>query len=141
MKIKTKLIKDAIKDQMKEMLDNGRRLDKPMAPSKYNAYFGLYSSAIHEVTPPRFCIIPDFLEEDVVKVDFVTTTDDWSDDIIDERDIMVEFNRFDGNGLISPQMAEQWSKDIGLYHPDDEEDKGYIACQFCIRQSFLMVNG
>ena len=129
-------IKDAIKEQMKEMLDNGRRLDKPMAPSKYNAYFGLYSSAIHEVSPPRFCIIPDFLEEDVVKVDFVTTTDDWSDDIIDERDIMVEFNRFDGNGLISPQMAEQWSKDIGLYHPEDEEDKGYIACQFCIRQSF-----
>lgn len=129
-------IKDEIKEQMKEILDNGRRLDKPIAPSKYNAYFGLYSSAIHEVTAPRFCIIPDFIEEDTVKVDFVTTTDEWSDDIVDERDITVEFNRFDGNGLITPQMAEQWSRDIGLYHPENEEDQGYIACQFCIRQSF-----
>ena len=73
-------IKDELKPKMKEILDNGRRLDKPMAPSKYNAYFGLYSSAIKEVTPPRFCIIPDFLEMDKVLVDYVTVTDDFSDD-------------------------------------------------------------
>lgn len=129
-------IKDELKPKMKEILDNGRKLDKPMAPSKYNAYFGLYSSAIKEVTPPRFCIIPDFCETDKVLVDYVTVTDDFSDDIVEERTIDVEFNRFDGNGLITPEYAEIWSKDIGIYHPEDKEDPGYIACQFCIRQSF-----
>lgn len=129
-------IKDELKSQMKEILDNGRDLTKPMAPSKYNAYFGLYSSAIKEVTPPRFCIIPDFCENDKVLVDYITVTDDFSDDLVDEREIDVEFNRFDGNGLITPEYAEQWSKDIGIYHPENKEDQGYIACQFCIRQSF-----
>lgn len=135
-------IKDELKKAVKEILDNGRRMDKPFAPSKYNAYFGLYSSAIKEVTPPRFCIIPDFLEMDKVLVDYVTVTDDFSDDIVDEREIDVEFNRFDGGGLITPEFAEQWSKDIGIYHPEIPEDPGYIACQFCLRQSFAkgMVN-
>lgn len=129
-------VKDTLKEEMKEILDNGRKLDKSIAPSKYNAYFGLYSSAIKEVTPPRFCIIPDFCETDNVIVDYIITTDDYSDDIIEEREIPVEFNRFDGGGLITPQMAEKWSQDIGIYFPEDEDDKGYIACQFCIRQSF-----
>lgn len=131
-------IKDELKQQMQDILNNGRKMDKPIAPSKFNAYFGLYSSATKQVTYPRFCIIPDYCEMDRVKVDFVTTTDDFSDDILDERIIDVEFNRFDGNGLISPQMAEQWSIDIGIYNPnaENEDDKGYIACQFCIRQSF-----
>ena len=135
-------IKDELKQSMKEILDNGRKMDKPLAPSKYNAYFGLYSSAIKEVTPPRFCIIPDFIETDKVLVDYVTTTDDFSDDIVDEREIDVEFNRFDGGGIITPEMAEQWSKDIGIYTPENIEDPGYIACQFCIRESFAkgMVN-
>ena len=137
-------IKDELKNQMKEILDNGRKKDKSIAPSKYNAYFGLYSSAIKEVTTPRFCIIPDFWETDKVIVDYIITTDDYSDDIVEEREIEVEFNRFDGGGLITPQMAEQWSKDIGIYFPDEEneEDRGYIACQFCLRQSFAkgMVN-
>lgn len=131
-------IKDSLKERMKEILDNGRKMDKAIAPSKYNAYFGLYSSAIKEVTSPRFCIIPDFCEMDKVLVDYIITTDDYSDDIVEEREIEVEFNRFDGGGLITPQMAEQWSKDIGIYFPEEEkeEDRGYIACQFCIRQSF-----
>ena len=39
---------------MKEILDNGRKIDKAIVPSKYNAYFGLYSSAIKEVTGINF---------------------------------------------------------------------------------------
>ena len=118
---------------MKEILDNGRDLNKPLAPSKYNAYFGLYSSAIKEVTKPRFCVIPDYLDNQKVNVDYVIETDNDSDDIIEPRLIDVEFNRFDGSGLISPQMAEQWGKDL---HED------YVPCQFCIRYAFTkgMVN-
>lgn len=135
-------IQDKIKQEMLNRLNNGAFIfdeqgysNFDFAPSKYNAYFGLYTSAIKEVSEPRFCIIPDFCEMQKVKVDYVITTDDKLDDIVEEREIDVEFNRFDGNGLISPEMAEQWSLDIGIYTPT-EVDQGYIACQFCMRYSF-----
>lgn len=122
-----------IKDEVKRRLDCGRDLDKPLAPSKYNAYFGLYSSAIKEVTKPRFCIIPDYEENQYVDVDYVVEQAKDEDDIIEPRTIEIEFNRFDGSGLISPQMAEQWAKDI---------NEDYVPCQFCIRSAFTkgMVN-
>lgn len=120
-------VEESIRDELKRRLDNGRNLSKQLAPSKYNAYFGLYSSATKQVTKPRFCIIPDCLKHRDVDVDFVIETDGNQDDIIEPRTIDVEFNLFDGSGLISPQMAEIWAKDI-------EED--YIPCQFCIRCAF-----
>ena len=126
-------VDETIKDELKRRLDNGRNLNKALAPSKYNAYFGLYSSAIKEVTKPRFCIIKDYTETQTVDVDFVIEKARDEDDIIEPRTMDIEFNRFDGSGLISPQMAEQWGKDLG-------ED--YTPCQFCIRYAFTkgMVN-
>ena len=126
-------VEDSIREELRRRLDNGRDLNKPLAPSKYNAYFGLYSSATKEVSKPRFCIIPDYTEVQKLDVDFVIETGLDEDDIIEPRTIDAEFNRFDGSGLISPQMAEQWAKDLG-------ED--YVPCQFCIRCAFTkgMVN-
>lgn len=124
---------DDIREELRRRLDNGRNLQKPLAPSKYNAYFGLYSSSTKEVTKPRFCIVPDFCETQPVDVDFVIETDADSDDIVEPRTMDIEFNRFDGSGIISPQMAEQWGKDLG-------ED--FTPCQFCLRSAFTkgMVN-
>ena len=118
---------DSIRIQLRDRLDNGRDMFHPLAPSKYNAYFGLYSSATKQVTKPRFCIIPDYSEVRPVDVDFVIEQPVDEDDIIEPRTIDVEFNMVDGSGLISPQMAEQWGKDLG-------ED--YTPCQFCIRCAF-----
>lgn len=119
---------ETILPELKRRLDNGRNMDDyKIAPSKYNAYFGLYSSAIKEVTKPRFCIIPDYSEVRPVDVDFVIEQPEDQDDIVEERTVDVEFNMVDGSGLISPQMAEQWGKDLG-------ED--YTPCQFCIRCAF-----
>lgn len=126
-------VDEKIKPELKRRLDNGRDLQHPLAPSKYNAYFGLYSSATKQVTKPRFCIIPDYEETQKVDVEFVIEQPVDFDDIIEPRTIDMEFNRFDGSGLISPQMAVQWGKDLG-------ED--YTPCQFCIRCAFTkgMVN-
>ena len=120
-------VEDNIREELRRRLDNGRDLNKPLAPSKYNAYFGLYSSATKEVSKPRFCIIPDYTEVRKVDVDYVIEQPVDQDDIIEPRTIDVEFNMVDGSGLISPQMAEQWGKDLG-------ED--YTPCQFCIRFAF-----
>ena len=126
-------VDEKIKDELKRRLDNGRDLQHPLAPSKYNAYFGLYSSAIKEVTKPRFCIVKDYTEVKSVDVDYVIEKGRDEDDIIEPRTMDIEFNRFDGSGLISPQMAEIWGRDLG-------ED--YTPCQFCIRYAFTkgMVN-
>lgn len=62
---------DSIRIQLRNRLDNGRDMFHPLAPSKYNAYFGLYSSATKQVTKPRFCIIHDYSEVRPVDVDFV----------------------------------------------------------------------
>ena len=122
-----------IKDELKRRLDNGRDLNHPLAPSKYNAYFGLYSSATKEVTKPRFCIVPDYIDTQKVDVDYINETDKNSDDIIEQKIIGIEFNRFDGSGLISPQMAEEWGKNL---------NEDYTPCQFCLRSAFTkgMVN-
>lgn len=120
-------VEDSIREELKIRLDNGRNLNKPLAPSKYNAYFGLYSSATKEVTKPRFCVIPDCIRHRNVDVDYVIETEGNQDDIIEPRTIDVEFNLFDGSGLISPEMAQIWAEDLG-------ED--YTPCQFCIRCAF-----
>lgn len=126
-------IDEEIKDELKRRLDCGRDLTKPLAPSKYNAYFGLYSSAIKEVRKPRFCIVPDYEVEMEHEVDFVIEKDKDSDDIIERRTVTSKENRFDGSGLISPQMAKLWGEDLG-------ED--YTPCNFCLRYTFTkgMVN-
>jgi len=126
-------VTEDIKTELKRRLDNGRDLNHKLAPSKYNAYFGLYSSAIKQVSKPRFCVVPDYCENQTVDVDYVIETDKDHDDIIEPRTMDIEFNRFDGSGIISPQFAEQWGKDLG-------ED--YTPCQFCLRSAFTkgMVN-
>jgi hypothetical protein len=126
-------VSEDIKEELKRRLDNGRDLNHALAPSKYNAYFGLYSSAIKEVTKPRFCIVPDCEVERDTDVDFVIEKEKDKDDIIEPRTMTVKFNLFDGSGLISPQMARQWGRDL-------KED--YTPCNFCLRCAFTkgMVN-
>lgn len=126
-------IDERIKAECKRRLDNGRNLAMPLAPSKYNAYFGLYSSAIKEVTQPRFCIVRDYAEKMRLGVDYVIETLADEDDDIEERDMDIDFNRFDGSGMIDPTFAQRWSEDLKI---------DYIPSQFCIRWSFTkgMVN-
>jgi len=115
-------------ESVNELLDNGRDKNKKFSPSKFNAYKGAYGSATKVVTAPRFCVVPDYFSELTFKVNWVTETEGANDDLIETREITREYNRFDGQGLISPEMAMQWSKDLNL---------DYIPSQFCIRQSYV----
>lgn len=111
-----------------EILDNGRDKNKKFSPSKFNAYKGLYGSATKIVTTPRFCVVPDYYSDVTFKVNWVTETDGEQDDIIEEKTVTKSFNRWDGQGLISPEMAKIWADDLGL---------NYTPAEFCVRQSFL----
>lgn len=119
---------EEIADELERRLNNGRDMNKPLAPSKFNAYFGLAGSSTYEVSEPRFIVVKDY--ENTVKfmANFVTETDWDKDDLVDQREVETSMNRTDGMGLISPELAERWAGELGL---------DYVPAQWIIRQSFL----
>lgn len=115
-------------DELEDRLNNGRDMNYKIAPSKFNAYFGLYTTAVKVVSEPSFCVIPDYENHLDVDVNYVIETDYDIDDIIEDRTVNLSFNRTDGMGLINPSRAEKWAEELGL---------DYIPSQFCVRQSFI----
>lgn len=115
-------------DEVKKRLNNNRDLTKKLSPSKYNAYFGLYSSATKVVSEPKFIVVKDFINKTTFNTNFVTETDWDLDDEITQIETEQEMNRTDGMGLISPKQAKIWAEELEL---------DYIPSQFCVRQSFI----
>ena len=116
-------------DELKLRLNNGRDTTKKIAPSKFNAYFGLSGSASKVVSEPKFIVVKDFINHTHFDANYVTETDWKKDDIVIVKDTgEMEMNRTDGMGLISPRQAEKWAKELGL---------DYIPSQFGLRQSFI----
>lgn len=113
----------------KEKLNNGRDLNKKLSPSKFNAYFGLYSSATKEVSEPKFIVVKDYENTTSFLANYVIENGWGVDDTIIQKEIKdTPMNRTDGMGLISYRQAAKWAKELGL---------DYVPSQFCIRQSYL----
>ncbi|MEM5009263.1 hypothetical protein WKH57_00950 [Niallia taxi] len=121
-------IEEETADKLEQIIDNGRDPNKKLVPSKLNAYRGLAGSSTLTVSAPKFCLVPDYESPTEVKVNFVTETDKHEDDIIEVKTITEMFNRFDGQGIISVELAEKWAAELGL---------DYIPAQWCLRNSFL----
>jgi len=66
--------------------------------------------------------------ETIEKVDFVTYQGEGLDDIVEEREMSIKANAFDGQGIISPRLAEQWSKELEL---------DYVFSSAVIRAPFI----
>ena len=99
--------------------------------AKFSAYFSLATSSVMWVTKPRVCVIDDFFTVlPKQKIDWIINTEDGKKSI-EEREIDVELNSADGQGLISPTMTQQWSEDIGL---------DYVASSFVVRSIFVKGN-
>lgn len=119
---------DDIIEEVIRRLDNDRDKSIPLAASKYNAYFGLSSSATQVVSEPKFIVIKDFENTDTFDVHFVTEVVGNTDDLVENKTVTQTFNRTDGMGLISPRQAKKWADELGL---------DYIPSQFGLRQSFI----
>lgn len=119
---------DDIIDEVIHRLDNDRNKNIPLAASKYNAYFGLSSSATQVVSEPKFIVVKDFENTDTFDVHFVTEVTGNTDDLVEDKTVTQTFNRTDGMGLISPRQAKKWADELGL---------DYIPSQFGLRQSFI----
>lgn len=116
---------DDIYDRLDEILRCGCKQIK-LVPAKWNAYYSLMSSAAFQVSFPRVCVVPDYEIEMVKTIDW-TVPNEHEDEIV-RVDKALKFNIWDGMGLISPQMAEKWSEEIGY---------DGIAESFIIRAPFI----
>lgn len=119
---------ESVIEQLNKVMDNGRNKKKGIVPSKLNAYKGLAGSSTQVVTTPKYCIVPDYESETTYKAHKVTETDWQQDDILNVEDVTEQFNRFDGQGLVSIRQAEKWAEELGL---------DYIPAQWCIRQNYM----
>jgi len=121
-------IDEKYKHVINDIFDNGRNKEKELVPAKFSAYFSLYSSSSLPVSTPRFAVVSDMTITAVKHIDWAEWVGENIDPIITEQDRELEFNAFDGCGMVSPEMASQWSYDLGL---------DYIGSTFGVRSSFL----
>lgn len=92
--------------------------------AKLSAYYALSMSSVIWVDTPRVCVIKDF--ENIIKnqeVNFIDTNNNIKKE---KRDFKI--NCADGQGLITPNMASIWSKNMKL---------DYTACSFIVRTCWI----
>lgn len=122
------MVDTEISDELYKRLNNGRH-EKALNPSKFNAYLGLSSSATLPVSTPRVCVVKDCLIKRKTLVNYVTEIDrELEDDIIEEKEVDIEYNYFDGMGLITPEQSEKWAKELEL---------DWIPSEWCIRNAWI----
>ncbi len=115
--------------EVNKRLNNGRNLNKPLSPSKFNAYFGLAGSATQIVSEPRFIVVRDYENTTSFMANHVIENGWKTDDTIIQKEIKdTVMNRTDGMGLISYRQAKKWAGELDL---------DYVPSQFCIRQNFM----
>ena len=107
---------------IKSILNARRNTAVEIVPAKFSAYFGLYSSAATPVLFPRVCVIPDMEIERVTQVEFC------DDEQVVAKDEKVKYNLFDGQGVISPRMAQVWASNMEL---------DYLPAWFIFRAPFF----
>jgi len=117
-----------IYDEVDVLFNNDRNRDVEIVPAKFLAYYSLYSSSTIPVSFPRIAVVPDMTITATKKVDFSTYQGVGLDPLIEEREMEMEFNAFDGQGLCSPQFAKQMGMDLEM---------DYVPSVIGVRAPFL----
>ena len=102
-------LREDLYEPVMKILECGRNTELELNPSKYSAYFGLYNSASHPVSFPKFIVIPDAEYPKTVRVDWIDDNNE-----ISEVDKEITFNYFDGQGIASPRLAKAWANELKL---------------------------
>ena len=108
---------------VRNVLDNGRDKTIKLNPGKFIAYDGLFNSSGHRVSFPNFCVVPDFQYKRMARMNWINP-----DDSVEEIEKEIVLNCFDGQGLISPNLARKWAKELEI---------SYIPSTFIIRAPYL----
>ena len=124
-------IREDYEEELKQYLRNDMT-DVKITENKFNAYFALSSTATHTLSTPKVCLIPDCEVKMTKKVDWVQdtqTTDPLKNkERIVTLDKELDFNFFDGGGLVDISKARQWAEELEL---------DYVPSVFIIRNIFI----
>jgi hypothetical protein len=120
-------IDESLKEEITRIFNNGRDETKELVPAKYSAYVSLFSSSSLPVSTPSFAVVPDCVFTAKHRVNFAEWVGEGIDPIVKETEKELEFNGFDGQSLISPEMSEVWANELGL---------GYIPSSYIIRAPY-----
>lgn len=115
-------------NELRKRINNGRNPDQEFIPAKLEAYRALTCSASIPVTEPDgILVVNDCLthfKDDVILID---DSNDGEPEMTHIKDYDCELNASDGFGLMSYELAQQWSEDLQL-------EKTMSGC--CIRNAF-----
>jgi hypothetical protein len=119
---------EGVFEELWDFINCGRFESIKINPNKFSAYSGLASSASHRVSTPIFCVVPDLVIKRTLQCDYITESPIGKDSIVEPKEIEIESNIFDGQGLISVAKANDWV---------DELEIGYTPAAFIFRGPFL----
>ena len=108
-------VSSRVAPELKRRLDNGRDLEKPLVPAKFESYKALSCSGSEPVSLPHgICVVNDCVTH--FKSNVITIDDAESDEPVmeDKENEEIELIDSDGYGLMLPSLAERWSKELGL---------------------------
>ena len=108
-------VSSRVASELKRRLDNGRDLEKPLVPAKFESYKALSCSGSEPVSLPHgICVVNDCVTH--FKSNVITIDDAESDEPVMEykENEEIELIDSDGYGLMLPSLAERWSKELGL---------------------------
>lgn len=103
-----------IKEEIDLLFNNNRNRDVEIVPAKFLAYYSLYSSSTIPVSFPKIAVVPDLIIKSIKRVNYSTYMGEGVDPLIQEREMELEFNAFDGEGLCSPKFARTIQTELGL---------------------------
>jgi hypothetical protein len=115
-------------EELWDFINCGRLETIKLNPNKFSAYSGLASSASHRVSTPIFCVVPDLVVKRTLQCDYITESPIGKDSIVEPKEIAIDVNLFDGQGLIGISKANDWV---------DELEIGYTPSAFIFRGPFL----
>lgn len=107
-------IEESLKERITDIFNNGRDETKALVPAKLSAYISLFSSSSLPVSTPSFAVVPDYIFRAKHRVNFAEWVGNGVDPVVMETDRDLEFNGFDGQSLISPEMSRIWADELGL---------------------------
>lgn len=121
-------VSDRLVGEIRKRIDNGRNTGMEFIPAKLEAYRALACSASIPVTDPDGVLVVNdcftHFKDHVVVLDDGTTGEPT---MVEDPEHICELCASDGFGLISYDLAQQWSEDLLL---------PATASGFCVRNAF-----
>lgn len=105
----------ALAPELNRRINNGRNMEVPQIPAKFEAYKALTCSGSTPVSLPRgILVVPDC--ETHFKEDIIMLNDEGDGEPkmeeIDQYEVTLDES--DGYGLMLPALAQRWSEELGL---------------------------